>query len=143
MIVIDPKYRRTIEIDGEKWTLRPLTWADQMTISEAKGMDRWRVLLGLSVVEHPPLVDVDGNALAFNVDALPMHVITRLMQVSDEISKVAEPTAKNSSSPEPCSPDSGKATTLDASNESDSRTTAFDGTSQPSQTMQSAESQVS
>lgn len=133
MIVIDPKYRHAVEIRGEKWTLRPLTWADQMRASEAVGLDGWKAILSLSIVDHPKLYDVNGNELALDLDALPLPVITKLMTETHKITHVDEADAKNFSSPGPSSPDSGKATTSSESNASDLPTTESDGTSPLSQ----------
>lgn len=143
MIVIDPKYRKTIDIDGEKWTIRPLTWADKLNVSAIDGVDKWKEILKLAVTGHPKLVDIDGNEVAFDIDALPIHVVTRLMMESDAISNVSESTAKNSSSQGPCSLGSGKATNLDASKESGLPTMVSDGISRTSLTTLFAESQVS
>lgn len=133
MIVINPKYRHVVEIRGEKWTLRPLTWQDEMSISDRMKSEGWKAILSLAVVDHPKFYDPQGNEMPLDFDALPLAVITRLLQESDKITHVGEDDAKNYSSSEPCSEDSTKATTSNASNASDLPTTESDGTLPSSQ----------
>lgn len=116
MICINPKERRRLDIDGATFTIRPLTWADRMTIAVIEDGAARAVETVTRGVTDSTGVEFAGGA--FDASALPVEVALRLLQEINAMSGVSETDRKNSSSPSAQSPAAGLAPSTWTGNES-------------------------
>ena len=125
MICINPKERRRLDIDGASFTLRPLTWADRMSIAIIEdGAARALETVTRGVTDCVGVEFVGGK---FDAAALPVDAALKLLQEINALSGVSETDRKNSSSPSAQNPAAASEPSTWTGNESAANTTpSFD-----------------
>ena len=96
MIAISTKTRAVIEIDGAKFTVRPMTGAEKLEASEHSPMAYWVAKQCTTCIEG---ASVDGQpATPADMDLFEPHVATRIFVEISKLSKITVDEAKNSPS---------------------------------------------